>query len=273
MVRNRNQRSRDYEAVAKILRPGHADLGYHARFGIRDPRGGGRASARETVGRVIAGAIAQQILETRFGVRIHSWVSQVGGLKSAYSPEGRDEVEASPIRCPDPKLGPAMMQLIDEVKKDGDTIGGVVTCVAKGVPAGWGSPVFGKLEADLARAMLSIPACKGFEIGSGFDGVAMRGSEHNDPLGPKNASTSNHAGGTLGGLSSGAPIEFRCAFKPVSTHFKPQSTIDVEGNATEFTNEGRHDPCVVPRAVPIVTNMAAMVLLDHALLTTTLLRS
>ena len=272
--RNEDQRSRDYEATKAIYRPGHADLTYDARYGIRDHRGGGRASARETVARVAAGAVAQQLLTQKFGVRINSWVSQIGEIQMAEQSVSIDQIDASPVRCPDPEVSRAMVGLIEKVKADGDTIGGIIQTEAMGVPIGWGAPVFDKLEADLAKAMLSIPACKGFEIGSGFGGVAMRGSAHNDTLQStdgKISSPTNHAGGTLGGISSGAPLVFRCAFKPVSTHFKTQKTVNKDGQATHFNNIGRHDPCVVPRAVPIVEAMTALVLADHALRTAQLL--
>lgn len=274
--KNEDQRSRDYDNVKSIYRPGHADLTYDARYGIRDYRGGGRASARETIGRVAAGAIAQQFLTQRFGVKIMSWVHQIGHLHIPNEPIAYDQIDASPVRCPHENTTNAMIALIEELQREGDTVGGLIATRAEGLPPGWGAPVFDRLEADLAKAMLSLPACKGFEIGSGFAGVSMRGSQHNDSLTQTDGRIvcdTNHAGGTLGGISTGAPIEFRCAFKPVSTHFKPQQTVSADGKATTFTNAGRHDPCVVPRAVPIVEAMTALVLADHAIRTAQLLRT
>ena len=272
---NEDQHSKDYDSVASLYRPGHADLTYDARYGIRDHRGGGRASARETIARVAAGAIAQQFRALRFGIEIMSWVQQIGSILMPPMDFETSSIDKTPIRCPAPDIASKMMALIEKVQEEGDTIGGAIATRATGVPQGWGAPVFDKLEAELAKAMMSIPACKGFEIGSGFGGIKMRGSAHNDAF--TNAkegvvSVTNHAGGTLGGISSGAPLEFRCAFKPVSTHFKPQQTVTKSGAAITFTNEGRHDPCVVPRAVPIVEAMTALVLADHALRTAQLLR-
>jgi chorismate synthase len=273
---NKDHKSKDYETVKALYRPGHADLTYDARFGVRDYRGGGRASARETVARVAAGAIAKQLLMHHFGVIIKTWVCQIGHISMPDSPVDLSQVDQHALRCPDQETAAKMTELIRAMKDTGDTVGGITRTQVLGLPAGWGAPVFDKLEADLAKACLSIPACKGFDIGSGFSGVLMTGSEHNDQL--QNSANgivgkTNHAGGTLGGISSGSPIEFRCAFKPVSTHFKAQETVAVTGEAVTFTNEGRHDPCVVPRAVPIVEAMTALVLADHALRTQSLMHA
>ncbi len=273
---NEDHKSKDYESVKSLYRPGHADFTYDARFGVRDHRGGGRASARETIARVAAGAIAKQLLLHHYGVVIKSWVCQIGSIAMPNVTVALDKIDQHPVRCPDFETAEQMAELIRSVRDDGDTLGGIIRTQAMGLPAGWGAPVFDKLEADLAKACLSIPACKGFDIGSGFSGVVMRGSAHNDAL--QNSSSgivakTNHAGGTLGGISSGAPIEFRCAFKPVSTHFKTQETVSVTGEAITFKNQGRHDPCVVPRAVPIVEAMTALVLVDHALRTQSLLHA
>lgn len=269
---NHDARSRNYDTVKDLFRPGHADFTYHARYGHRDYRGGGRASARETAARVAAAGVARQLLAQRFGVEVIGWVAQVADIEAAVDPLQltRAQVDAHPTRCPDPDAAQAMYACIDAARKDGDTVGGVAGCVARGVPAGWGDPVFDKLDADLAKACLSLPACKGFEIGSGFAGTRMRGSAHNDALVPSAAgvqSATNRAGGVLGGISSGAPVVIRAAFKPVSTHFKPQQTVDTQGRAVEFKNEGRHDPCVLPRAVPLVEAAMLLTLADHALRT------
>jgi chorismate synthase len=277
MIRNTNQRSRDYSTVQALYRPGHADWTYDQRYGHRDYRGGGRASARETAARVAAAAVARQWLAERFGIEVVAWVDRVGAL--TYTPaEGvhhtRAEVDAHIVRCPDPAMAAQMAEVIDAVRKDGDTIGGTVYAVARGVPAGWGAPVFDRLEADLGKAVLSLPACKGVEFGSGFAGTQMRGSAHNDPFGIDETGRivplSNRAGGTLGGISTGAPITLRCAFKPVSTHFKPQQTVTQSGEPTELRNQGRHDPCVLPRAVPLVEAAMLLTLMDHALRTAAL---
>jgi chorismate synthase len=273
---NKDHQSNDYETVKALYRPGHADFTYDARFGVRDYRGGGRASARETVARVAAGAIAKQLLMHHFGVVIRSWVCQIGTVSMPSGPVDLSQIDHHPLRCPDPATATKMTELLRSIKSTGDTVGGITRTKVVGLPSGWGAPVFDKLEADLAKACLSIPACKGFDIGSGFAGVLMTGSEHNDSLHNSTkgiVARTNYAGGTLGGISSGSPIEFRCAFKPVSTHFKPQETVTVTGEPVTFTNEGRHDPCVVPRAVPIVEAMAALVLADHALRTQTLMHT
>ena len=275
-IRNEDADSRSYEKVKNLYRPGHADLTWEAKYGLRDPRGGGRASARETAARVAAGAVARQLLSAEFGIAVIAWVEAVGALSVEIDPASvtLSAVEKSPVRCPDPEAAASFAAHIDQVRRERDTIGGVVGCVARGVPRGLGEPVFDKLDALLAHACLSLPACKGFEIGSGFRGTTMRGSEHNDPYGvlvpeggdePRIVPLKNDAGGVLGGLSTGAPIVLRCAFKPVSTHFLPQRTVNREGQVVEFTNSGRHDPCVLPRAVPVVEAAVLLVLMDCAL--------
>ncbi|MCF8080562.1 MAG: chorismate synthase [Desulfobacterales bacterium] len=270
-VANRDVRPSDYKAMADIPRPSHADYTYQAKYGIRASSGGGRSSARETVGRVAAGAVAEKFLSERFGVSIVAWVEAVGSIRSEavdIETVDRSRVDAAPVRCPDPAAAARMTEAIQEIKEAGDSAGGVVACVCRNVPAGWGEPVFDKMEACLARAMMSIPATKGFEIGSGFAGTRMQGSAHNDPfvwkaggLGTK----TNYSGGVQGGISNGEPIVFRVAFKPVATIGLSQQTVDFKGKPVTFTAKGRHDPCVVPRAVPIVEAMAAMVLADLAL--------
>ncbi len=270
LVRNLDAKARDYQAVAQAFRPSHADYTYQAKFGISASSGGGRASARETVSRVAAGAIAEQVLQ-RFGVEIVAWVAEVGNVHSDVEPSTvtRTAVDATPVRCPDRSAATTMTELIEVTRKAGDSIGGVVCVAVRGVPVGWGEPVFDKLDADLAKAMLSIPAVKGFEIGSGFAGTTMNGSAHNDaifrsPDGVVHTRT-NHAGGVVGGISNGEHILLRVAFKPTATIMQAQETIDREGGATMLTGRGRHDPCVLPRAVPIVEAMVALVLADHAL--------
>ncbi len=274
LIRNADQRSRDYSGVRDLYRPGHADYPYDARFGHRDYRGGGRSSARETAARVAAAAVARQWLAARFGVEVVAWVDRVADVSATGVDEAtvdRAAVDAYPVRCPDPAGAAAMTARIDAARKAGDTVGGTIRCVARGVPAGWGAPVFDRLEADLGKACLSLPACKGVEFGSGFEGTRMMGSAHNDAfgVGPDGAPLplTNRAGGTLGGISTGAPITLRCAFKPVSTHFQPQQTVTREGEAVTFRNQGRHDPCVLPRAVPLVEAAALLTLMDHALRT------
>jgi chorismate synthase len=274
MVRNENQRPADYEHIKDAFRPSHADYTYHVKYGNRDYRGGGRSSARETVSRVIAGAVARQILSGA-GVDICAYVSQTGHIRIS-EPDGRLEsirsaAESNMVRCPDPEAAGKMIELIEEIRKEGDTIGGVISCRITGVPAGWGEPVFDKLHADLAKAMMSINAAKGFEYGSGFEGTRMKGSMHNDPFfrdverGNKIHTRTNFSGGIQGGISNGEEIFFRVAFKPVATIMQKQRTVTVEGKETEIMGKGRHDPCVLPRAVPIVEAMAALVLTDHYL--------
>lgn len=270
IVRNEDQRSRDYDEMKDKFRPSHADFAYDEKYGIRAWSGGGRASARETIGRVAAGAVAQKLLREWWGVEIVAYVESVGVLKAQIDEfVSRDAVDANIVRCPDANMAEEMISLIESVRKDGDSIGGVVGCVARSVPAGWGEPVFDKLEADLAKAMLSLPASKGFEIGSGFSGTEMRGSEHNDAFRSDDAQSvytkSNYSGGIQGGISNGMPLTMRVAFKPVATIMQEQETVDVHRQNTTLRGKGRHDPCVLPRAVPMVEAMAALVLADHAL--------
>lgn len=271
MVPNNDARPSAYDETADLYRPSHADYTWEAKYGIAASSGGGRASARETVGRVAAGAIARQLLAT-IGVDIVAWVSQVGATAAGPIDEltvSEAEVDANPVRCPHPASAEAMAERIREVRAAGDTIGGIVRCVARGVPAGWGEPVFDKLHADLAAACMSLPATRGFEIGSGFASVSMTGSEHNDPFMPDGEggirTSSNRSGGIQGGISNGMPIRLRVAFKPVSTIFMAQDTVDREGRPARIKARGRHDPCVVTRAVPIVEAMVALVLADHYL--------
>lgn len=263
-ISNQDQKSKDYSHIKDQYRPSHADFTYQEKYGIRDYRGGGRSSARITAGWVAAGAIAKLALGD---IRINAYVSQVGELKadSDYSRYDFSKIEDNDVRCPDQELAKEMFNLIDSVRKSGDTIGGVVTCVIRNVPVGWGEPVFGKLHAELGKAMLSINAVKGFEYGSGFDSVTMRGSEHNDAFenGESGVVTrSNFSGGIQGGISNGQDIYFRVAFKPVATIMQDQKSVDQHGNEVTVKGKGRHDPCVVPRAVPIVEALAACVLMD-----------
>lgn len=273
IVRNTNQHSKDYDNIRELFRPSHADYTYYNKYGIRDHRGGGRSSARITISRCVGGALAKLALKT-IGVKIQAYVSQVGdiALDNDYRHYDLSKTEESIVRCPDAEKAKEMEELIMKVKADGDTIGGIVTGVISGCPVGLGEPEFGKLHAQLGAAMLSINAVKGFEYGDGFSIVSHRGSEVNDSLAPapKNGKAptfrSNHSGGIQGGISNGQDIFFRVAFKPVATLLMPQPTIDIHGNATIVDVRGRHDPCVVPRAVPIVESMAAMVILDNYLL-------
>jgi len=270
IIRNEDQRSKDYSHIAAQFRPSHADYTYQAKYGVRDYRGGGRSSARETAARVAAGALAKLLL-ANFGVNIQAYVSQVGGMKldKEYTELDLTETENNAVRCPDPEMAEKMFAYIDDVRKKGDSIGGVVNCVVKGAPAGWGEPVFDKLHAELGKAMLSINAVKGFEYGSGFAGVSMLGSEHNDAffIDEKGEvhTKSNHSGGIQGGISNGEDIYFRVAFKPVATIMQDQESVDEKGDIAIVQGKGRHDPCVVPRAVPIVEAMAAVVLADFYL--------
>lgn len=271
LVRNQDARSKDYSGIAAAYRPSHADYTYDAKFGIRAVAGGGRASARETVARVAAGAVAKQLLATAAGVEILAWVDEVGELAASVDASAvtMAQIEETPVRCPDPAAAAAMIARIEEVRKAGDSIGGVVRAVARGVPAGWGEPVFDKLDADLAKAMLSLPAVKGFEIGSGFAGSRMLGSQHNDAFVPRPGggigTRTNFSGGVQGGISNGEAILLRVAFKPTATIMREQETVDAAGHATVLAPRGRHDPCVLPRAVPIVEAMIALVLADHFL--------
>jgi chorismate synthase len=265
LIENTNQKSGDYSHIKDTYRPSHADFTYEKKYGFRDYRGGGRSSARETVCRVVAGAIARQVIPE---MQFNAYVSQVGALalEKAYRDLDLSLTESNPVRCPDPALAVAMEKHIREVRKAGDTIGGVVTCVIRNIPPGLGEPVFDKLHARLGQAMLSINAVKGFEYGSGFDGVRLRGSEHNDAFDPDGTTRTNHSGGIQGGISNGMDIFFRVAFKPVATLLQDYETIDREGNPVTLKGKGRHDPCVVPRAVPIVEAMAALVMADFYLL-------
>lgn len=269
-VRNNNQHSNDYENMRDLFRPSHADYTYTEKYGIRDHRGGGRSSARETLSRVVGGAFAKMALR-QLGISITAFTSQVGDirLEGSYKDHDLGNIENNAVRCPDDETAERMEALIKEVKKAGDTIGGVITCVIKGVPVGIGEPVFGKLHAALGGAMLSINACKGFEYGMGFEGVSKRGSEMNDYFHVKDGmvkTVSNNSGGIQGGISNGEDIYFRCAFKPVATLLQDIKTIDKDLAPTVLKTRGRHDPCVLPRAVPIVESMAAMTILDYILM-------
>ncbi|MCG6187736.1 chorismate synthase [Maribellus maritimus] len=267
---NKDQHSKDYNDLKDIYRPSHADYTYTKKYGTRDHRGGGRSSARETIARVVAGAIAKQILASR-GISIQAFVSQVGEiqLKKSYTEIDLSKTDDNIVRCPDSETAEKMITRIEAAAKDRDTVGGVITGVAKGVPAGWGEPVFNKLHADLGFAMLGINAVKGFEYGSGFEGTKLSGSQHNDVF-IKTAdgvrTKTNNSGGIQGGISNGEDVYFRVAFKPIATLLKEQKTVDKSNNEITINPKGRHDPCVLPRAVPIVEAMAAMVLADHFLL-------
>ncbi len=264
-IHNTNQKSRDYSHIKDSYRPSHADYVYDRKYGFRDYRGGGRSSARETASRVVAGAIAKQFLSS---IKINAFVSQVGELqlKSDFKELDFSLIESNPVRCPDPGMAKKMEEHIKEVRSEGDTVGGVITCVIQNVPVGLGEPVFDKLHAELGKAMLSINAVKGFEYGSGFEGVKMKGSQHNDQFNNDGTTKTNHSGGIQGGISNGMDIYFNVAFKPVATILQAYETIDKEGNTVQTQGKGRHDPCVVPRAVPIVEAMAALVLADFTLL-------
>jgi len=271
LVKNRDQRPGDYREMSNIPRPSHADYTYQMKYGIRAASGGGRSSARETIGRVAAGAIAEKLLAERYGVEIVAWVSSVGTLEApdlAGTGVTRSQVDSHEVRCPDAKLAGTMMDAIVAAREDNDSLGGIVTCECRGVPAGWGEPVFDKAEAKLAQAMLSLPATKGFEIGSGFAGTRLRGSQHNDLFVAKGkglGTGTNRSGGVQGGITNGEPIVFRVAFKPPATIGKTQRTAAFDGKTVNLEAKGRHDPCVVPRAVAIVETMAALVLADLAL--------
>ncbi|MDQ2867931.1 MAG: chorismate synthase [Verrucomicrobiota bacterium] len=271
LVRNEDARPEAYEAMRETFRPSHADFTYTAKYGIRNWQGGGRASARETIGRVAGGAIARQVLATFFpNIEIVAYVTRVHDIIAQVKRESvaPDDVERSIVRCPDESASAKMLELIERTRAEGDSLGGIIECVARNVPAGLGEPVFDKLEADLAKAMLSLPATKGFELGSGFAATQMRGSEHNDAFeqrGERVGTRTNFSGGIQGGISNGEPIYFRVAFKPTATIARAQQTVTASGEATTLAARGRHDPCVLPRAVPIVEAMAALVLCDHAL--------
>lgn len=271
LIRNQDQRSRDYSDIQDKYRPGHADYTFDAKYGFRDYRGGGRSSARETTARVAAGAIAKKLLDHWYGIRIVGYVKQVGNVIADIPSPGTvslEDVEANIVRCPDASAAEKMIALIDEVRKDQDSIGGVSELVATNVPAGWGEPVFDKLKSDLGKAFFSLPAVLGVEYGAGFAVATKKGSENNDTFTCEDGqvvTTSNRHGGLLGGISSGMPIVFRCAIKPTSSLSKPQETINQRGEATTISTKGRHDPCLLPRFVPMGEAMMALVLADHAL--------
>ncbi|MBP7142121.1 MAG: chorismate synthase [Opitutaceae bacterium] len=274
-VRNTDQRPSAYDEMADKFRPSHADFTYHMKFGIRDPNGGGRSSARETIGRVAAGAVAKKLLavlggKVLPGIEIRAFITQIHDISvprdALEAFPSLAEVEATPVRCPHPATAAVMIERIKAMRSEGDSVGGVIECRVRGLPVGLGEPVFDRLEADLARAMLSLPATKGFEIGSGFEGTRIRGSEHNDVFESREGrirTATNRSGGVQGGISNGEELVFRVAFKPTATILRPQATVDVSGRAVELMGKGRHDPCVVPRAVPIVEAMAALVIVDH----------
>ena len=268
MIHNNNQKSKDYEHIKNSYRPSHADFVYDKKYGFRDYRGGGRSSARETAARVVAGSIAKQFMS---GVQFNAFVSGVGELKlkNPHLVNNFSSVESNPVRCPDPKMAKDMEELIRQIRKEGDTVGGMITCVIKNVPIGLGEPVFDKLHAELGKAMLSINAVKGFEYGSGFEGASWRGSKHNDLFNTDGTTKTNYSGGIQGGISNGMDVYFNVAFKPVATIMQDQETIDRSGNETIMQGKGRHDPCVVPRAVPIVEAMASLVLADNFLIART----
>ncbi|MBW1687533.1 MAG: chorismate synthase [Deltaproteobacteria bacterium] len=269
LVHNRDARPHAYEHLKDLYRPSHADYTTEAKYGIRNWQGGGRASARETVGRVAAGAIARRLLATVAGIEVLAWVLRVHELEAKLDPATvtLEAVESNPVRCPEPGVAEEMARNIDAARKRGDSLGGVVECVARNVPPGLGEPIFHKLEADLAAALLSLPASKGFEVGSGFEGTRMTGSQHNDPFvvgeDGRPHTTSNRSGGIQGGISNGEPIVLRVAFKPTATISLPQQTVTTSGEPVTLKAQGRHDPCVLPRAVPIVEAMVCLVLADH----------
>lgn len=267
IVRNADHHSSDYDSLRDVFRPSHADFTYQAKYGIRDHRGGGRSSARETIARVVAGAIAKQAL-TELGINVKAWTAQVGAIacERDWTRLDLNKIDDSPVRCPDLNVARQMEELILRVKGEGDTIGGIVAGVITGCPAGLGEPVFGKLHAQLGAAMLSINAAKGFEYGDGFACITKRGSQQADHFNPDFSTATNHSGGIQGGISNGMPITFRVAFKPVATLLQPQETVNLHGEAVTIQPRGRHDPCVLPRAVPIVEAMAAIVILDAYLL-------
>ena len=274
LVWNKNARPSDYEHLKDVYRPSHADFTYEEKYGIRNWQGGGRASARETIGRVAAGAIAKQVLRERAGTETLAYVKQIHTLVAEVDTDTvtLEQVEASPVRCPDPIAGPKMAERIDQARRDRDSLGGIIESVARNVPVGLGEPIFDKLKADLAKAMMSLPATMGFQIGSGFGGITMTGSEHNDPFYLEQSgetqrvrTRTNNSGGTQGGISNGEDIVFQVAFKPTATIGKPQQTVDIHGNEVTLEASGRHDPCVLVRAPAIVEAMAALVLADHLL--------
>ena len=262
LIENENQKSKDYDHIAKSYRPSHADFTYDQKFGIRDYRGGGKSSARETVNWVVAGSLAKQLLPKN--VEINAYVSSVGEIfcEKPYQDLDFTKIDANEIRCPDAETAEKMISKIKEIKKEGNTIGGTITCVIRNLPVGIGEPVFGKLQAELAKAMLNINACKGFEYGSGFCGAKMTGKDHNDLFNEDFSTKTNLSGGIQGGISNGMDVYFRVAFKPVATILRPQDSVDRDGNSVIVEGKGRHDPCVLPRAVPVVENLAAFVLAD-----------
>jgi chorismate synthase len=271
-VKNQDQRPEDYATLEEKYRPGHADLTYDQKYGHRDHRGGGRSSARETLARVIGGAVAQLLLK-RLGIQVYAFVSQVGSIQlpNSYLPENPQSIDQNPVRCPDPAIAAKMQAYIEKLRDEGNTIGGTITCIAQGVQPGLGEPIYQKLQSSLAAAMLSINAAKGFDYGSGFRELDKTGAELNDAILPGTETgtviyPTNHAGGIQGGISTGQPLHFRVAFKPVSTIASPQKTVNKSGEAVTLSASGRHDPCVLPRAVPIVEAMCALVLADHWLL-------
>ena len=271
LVRNKDQRPGDYTQMAVAFRPSHADATYQAKYGIQARSGGGRASARETIGRVAAGAIAKQLLRKASGTEVLAWVKRIHTLEASIDPASvtAEAIESNIVRCPDQVVAEQMIERIESIGREGDSCGGVIECVVRHPAIGLGMPVFDKLEADLAKAVMSLPATKGFEIGSGFDGTLLRGSEHNDAFLPSEdgrlRTATNNSGGIQGGISNGEPIVLRVAFKPTATIRKEQQTVDSDGNATTLAAKGRHDPCVLPRAVPMVEAMVALVLADHLL--------
>ena len=271
LVRNKDQRPGDYKDMAVAFRPSHADATYQVKYGVQARSGGGRASARETIGRVAAGAIAKQLLAKAAGTEVLAWVKRIHTIEATVDPQAvtLEAIESNIVRCPDASTAAQMVERIESIGRDGDSCGGVVECVVRNPAAGLGMPVFDKLEADLAKAVMSLPATKGFEIGSGFDGTLLKGSEHNDAFVPtadgRLQTATNNSGGIQGGISNGEPIVIRVAFKPTATIRKEQQTVDSDGKATTLAGKGRHDPCVLPRAVPMVEAMVALVLADHLL--------
>jgi chorismate synthase len=270
VIPNEDMRPGDYREMREKYRPSHADYTYEAKYGVRDWRGGGRTSARETAGRVAGGAIARKLLAHRYGVEVVAWVAKVGRLLADCDLEKvtRAEVDRTPIRCPDLAVAEQMMAAVEAVRKEGNSLGGIVACVVRGCPPGWGEPVFDRLEADLAKAVLSLPASKGFEIGSGFAGTDLTGLEHNDEFymdGDRVRTRTNRSGGVQGGITNGETVYFRVAFKPTATILHEQRTVDIRHEETTIEGRGRHDPCVLPRAVPMVEAMTLLVLADHAL--------
>jgi len=271
LIKNQNQHSSDYDSLKNVYRPSHADFTYQSKYGLRDYRGGGRSSARETIARVVGGAVAKTALQ-KLKIKITAYTSQVGHIKleQPFAELNLSNIDATPVRCPDRVIAEKMIRYIEQIKEEGDTVGGIITCVCEGVPAGLGEPVFGKLHAALGNAMLSINAVKGFEYGLGFDSIQYKGSEINDNFyrrsDGKISTKTNNSGGIQGGISTGEPIYFRVAFKPVATVMKEQQTVDEKGKSVTLNARGRHDPCVLPRAVPIVEAMASMVILDYYLM-------